>query len=95
VAYDQLYDYIPGREHKIRNSPKKKGQLVTAYTPMGKKTYSNSATGTHSGSHIYLILQDSFQSYFPTYTNANPFLVSQAELYMHFTFSIIQHVPPI
>jgi len=54
-----------------------------------KPTAIQLATGTHSGSHLYPILQDSFQSYFPTYKNATHFLVSQVELYIHFTFSIL------
>jgi len=79
---------IISQDVNTSETPLKKGQLVTAYTPIGMKTNSNSATGTHSGSHLYLILQESFQSYFPTYIKVTHFLVSQAELHMHFTFSI-------
>jgi len=50
---------IISQDVKIRSeTPLKEGQAVTAYTPTGMKTYNNSATGTYSGSHLYLIFQD-------------------------------------
>jgi hypothetical protein len=80
----RLYPRMWTQDQKL---PWKNVQLVTVYTPLRMKN-SNSATGTHSRSHLYLILQDSFQSYFPTYKKVTHFLASQAELYMYFTFSI-------